>query len=58
MGTRGMPRWRKALQRMTRSLTRGNRSVSGEKVVAVYRHGTCTVNHRSRQAASRCRRTR
>jgi hypothetical protein len=58
MGTRGMPRWRKALQRMTRSLTRRNRTVTGDKVVAVYRHGTCTVNHKSRQAASRCRRTR
>jgi hypothetical protein len=49
--------WREALDRITRSLTRNNRSVDGKKLVAVYHHGTCTVNHRSRKAASRCRRT-
>ena len=48
---------RKALQRITRSLTRNNRGVDGKKLVTVYHHGTCTVNHRSRKAASRCRRT-
>lgn len=48
---------RKALHRLTRSLTRNYRSVSGKKLVTVYHHGTCTVNHKSRQAASRCRRT-
>jgi hypothetical protein len=54
---RGMRRLRKALHGMTRSLNRNNRSVQGKKLVAVYHHGTCTVNHRSRKAASRCRRT-
>jgi hypothetical protein len=48
---------RKALHGMTRSLNRNNRSVRGKKLVAVYHHGMCTVNHRSREAASRCRRT-
>jgi hypothetical protein len=48
---------RSALDRLARSLTRNTRSVDGKKLVAVYRHGTCTVNHRSRKAASRCRRT-
>jgi hypothetical protein len=48
---------RKALQRVTRSLTRNSRSVDGKKLVTVYHHGTCTVNHRSRKAASECRRT-
>jgi hypothetical protein len=46
-----------ALDGITRSLTRNSRSVDGKKLVAVYHHGTCTVNHRSRKAASRCRRT-
>lgn len=48
---------RTVLDRMARSLTRNYRSVDGKKLVAVYHHGTCTVNHRSRKAASRCRRT-
>jgi hypothetical protein len=48
---------REALQRLSQSLTRNSRSVDGKKLVAVYRHGTCSVNHRSRKAASRCRRT-
>jgi hypothetical protein len=55
-GSRGRGRLRKALQRMAQSLTRNSRSVDGKKLVAVYRHGTCTVNHRSRKVASRCRR--
>jgi hypothetical protein len=55
---RPMRHLRKALHRIKRSLTRNSRSVSGDKVVAVYHHGTCTVNHRSRKAASTCRRTR
>jgi hypothetical protein len=46
-----------ALDRIARSLTRSSRSVDGKKLVAVYHHGTCTVNHRSKNAASRCRRT-
>lgn len=54
---RGMHLLRKALHDITRSLNRNNRSVQGKKLVAVYHHGTCTVNHRSRKAASRCRRT-
>jgi hypothetical protein len=53
---RGPSYLRTALDRMARSLTRNNRSVDGKKLVAVYHHGTCTVNHRSRKAASRCRR--
>jgi hypothetical protein len=48
---------RTALDRMARSLTRGNRRVDGKKLVAVYHHGTCTVDHRSKKAAARCRRT-
>jgi hypothetical protein len=48
---------RTAVQRFTRTLTRNSRSLDGKKLVAVYHHGTCTVNHRSRKAASRCRRT-
>jgi hypothetical protein len=48
---------RPALSRIARSLTRNSRSVDGKKLVAVYHHGTCTVNHRSRKAASKCRRT-
>jgi D-serine deaminase-like pyridoxal phosphate-dependent protein len=56
-GRRRTRQLRKALQRITRSLTRNYRSVSGKKLVTVYHHGTCTVNHRSRKAASRCRRT-
>jgi D-serine deaminase-like pyridoxal phosphate-dependent protein len=48
---------RTTLQRITQSLTRNSRSVDGKKLVTVYHHGTCTVNHRSKQAASRCRRT-
>jgi hypothetical protein len=54
---RGTSYLRTALDRMARSLTRNNRSVDGKKLVAVYHHGTCTVNHRSRKAASKCRRT-
>jgi hypothetical protein len=50
-------RLRTTLDRIKRSLTRNTRSVDGKKVVAVYRHGTCSVNHRSRKAASNCRRT-
>jgi hypothetical protein len=46
-----------ALNRLARSLGRNSRSVDGKKLVTVYHHGTCTVNHRSRKAASRCRRT-
>jgi hypothetical protein len=48
---------RTALDRISRSLTRNSRSVDGKKLVAVYHHGTCTVKHRSRKAASTCRRT-
>jgi hypothetical protein len=48
---------RASVDRITRSLTRNSRSVDGKKLVAVYHHGTCTVNHRSRKSASRCRRT-
>jgi hypothetical protein len=48
---------RNMLQRITQSLTRNSRSVDGKKLVTVYHHGTCSVNHRSKQAASRCRRT-
>jgi hypothetical protein len=54
---RGPRSLRDALDRITRSLTRNNRGVDGKKLVAVYHHGTCTVNHRSKKAASRCRRT-
>ena len=54
---RGPNSLRTTLDRMGRSLTRNNRSVDGKKLVAVYHHGTCTVNHKSRRAASRCRRT-
>jgi hypothetical protein len=66
---RGMKRVRRVMRRLrkkargiTRSLT-PNKSptkskATGSKPVAVYHHGTCTVNHRSRKAASRCRRTR
>jgi hypothetical protein len=54
---RGMRHLRKTLDRIARSLNRNTRSVDGKKLVAVYHHGTCTVNHRSRKAASRCRRT-
>jgi hypothetical protein len=54
---RGTSYLHKALDRVAHSLTRYNRSVDGKKLVAVYHHGTCTVNHRSRKAASRCRRT-
>ncbi len=54
---RGIRHLRKALRRIPRSLTRNNRSINGNKLVAVYHHGTCTVNHRSRKAASSCRRT-
>jgi hypothetical protein len=40
---------------VTRSLnTKPRRSGSKQRV---YRHGTCTVNHRSIDAASNCRRT-
>lgn len=53
----GTSHLRTALDRITRPLTRYNRSVDGKKLVVVYRHGTCTVNHRSRKAASSCRRT-
>jgi hypothetical protein len=56
-GVRGTSYLGTALDRMARSLTRNSRSVDGKKLVAVYHHGTCTVNHRSRKAASRCRRT-
>jgi hypothetical protein len=48
---------RAALDRIARSLTGNYRSVDGKKLVAVYHHGTCTVNHRSRKAAATCRRT-
>jgi hypothetical protein len=48
---------RTALEQIAGSLTRNKRGVDGKKIVAVYRHGTCTVNHRTREAASRCRRT-
>jgi hypothetical protein len=48
---------RKALDRIISVLNRNNRSVDGKKLVAVYHHGTCTMNHRSKKAASRCRRT-
>jgi hypothetical protein len=54
---RGTSYFRNALEGVARSLTRNNRGFDGKKLVAVYHHGTCTVNHRSRQAASRCRRT-
>jgi hypothetical protein len=54
---RGASYLRTALERMASSLTRNNRSVDGKKLVTVYHHGTCTVNHRSKKAASRCRRT-
>jgi hypothetical protein len=54
---RGSGYLRTALDRMARSLNRNNRSVDGKKLVTVYHHGTCTVNHRSKKAASRCRRT-
>jgi hypothetical protein len=54
---RGVRHLRRALDRMTRSLNRNSRSVDGKKLVAVYHHGTCTMDHRSRKAASRCRRT-
>lgn len=54
---RAMRRLRKAALRITRSRNRNSRSAKGNKPVAVYHHGTCTVNHRSRKAASRCRRT-
>jgi hypothetical protein len=50
-------RSRDVLHRAIGSLTRNRRSVDGKKLVTVYHHGTCTVNHRSRKAASRCRRT-
>jgi hypothetical protein len=56
-GRRGKSYLRAMLDRMARSLTRNNRSGDGKKLVAVYHHGTCTVNHRSRKAASSCRRT-
>jgi hypothetical protein len=54
---RGTSYLRTALDHIARSLTRNNRSVDGKRLVAVYHHGTCTVNHRSKKAASRCRRT-
>jgi hypothetical protein len=54
---RGKSYLRTALDRIARSLTRNSRSVDGKKLVAVYHHGTCTVNYRSRKTASRCRRT-
>jgi hypothetical protein len=54
---RAMRRLRKAAHGMTRSLNRNSSSAKGTKPVAVYHHGTCTVNHRSRKAASKCRRT-
>jgi hypothetical protein len=54
---RGKSYLRTALDRIAKSLTRNSRSVDGKKLVAVYHHGTCTVNHRSRKTASRCRRT-
>jgi hypothetical protein len=56
-GRRRTSRLRMALDRINRSLARNDRSVDGKKLVAVYHHGTCTVNHRSRKAASTCRRT-
>jgi hypothetical protein len=60
-GTKGARRstsyLRTALDRIARSLSRNNRSVDGKKLVTVDHHGTCTVNHRSKKAASRCRRT-
>lgn len=54
---RGTSPLRTALDRIAQALTRHSRSVDGKKLVTVYHHGTCTVNHRSRKAASRCRRT-
>lgn len=54
---RGKSYLRTVLDRIARSLTRNSRSVDGKKLVAVYHHGTCSVNHRSRKTASRCRRT-
>lgn len=54
---RGTSQFRIAIDHIIHSLTRNTRSVDGKKLVAVYHHGTCTVNHRSRKAASRCRRT-
>lgn len=55
---RAMRRLRKTARGVTRSLTPDKRRTKGKKPVAVYRHGTCPVNHRSRKAAARCRRTR
>lgn len=52
-----LPRWLTRNNRSRKNRSRKNRSLSGKKLVAVYHHGTCTVNHRSRKAASRCRRT-
>jgi hypothetical protein len=54
---RGKRRSRSLLDRVTVALSRNRHSVDGKKLVTVYHHGTCTVNHRSRKAASRCRRT-
>jgi hypothetical protein len=56
-GRRRTSHLRAALDRIARSLTRTSRGVDGKKVVAVYHHGTCTVNHQSRKAASKCRKT-
>jgi hypothetical protein len=53
----GTGQLRAVLDRIAASLTRNNRSVDGKKLVAVYHHGSCTVNHRSKKAASRCRRS-
>ena len=38
-----------------RSLKSGSRTT--QRKSPVYRHGTCTVNHRTAEAAARCRRT-
>jgi hypothetical protein len=54
---RAMLRLRKKAQGITRSLTPKQGKAKGSRPVAVYRHGTCTVNHRSRKTAARCRRT-
>jgi hypothetical protein len=62
---RAVRRLRKKAQRITRSLTTNNSpnkspnksKAKGSKPVAVYHHGTCTVNHRSRKTAAKCRRS-
>jgi hypothetical protein len=55
--SRAMRRLRKALLGTTPSRNTSKRRPKSQRPVAVYHHGTCTVNHRTKKAAARCRRS-